>query len=121
VAFEQRLDAGTLMPAAAAVNQADFAQPRGVCGGEVFVDERRDIRGREVVQIENGFNRELDDFRIIYRVVFRIVPVHGQRFTVSDPWSARRLRVGRLHQGFDAAAGREIARDRHALRGAHGD
>ena len=65
VAFEQRLDAGALMPAAAAVDQADFTQARGVRGGEVFVDERRDIGRLEAVEIEKRFEREPDNFWIV--------------------------------------------------------
>lgn len=72
VAFEEGLDAGALMTAAAAVNQAHFAQPGGVCGGEVFVDQRRDISRCEAVKIENRFEREPDSFR-----VFRVVRVFG--------------------------------------------
>ena len=48
VAFEEGLDAGALMTAAAAVNQADFAQAGGVRGGEVFVDERRMSAGAKL-------------------------------------------------------------------------
>jgi hypothetical protein len=65
VAFEEGLDAGALMAAAAAVNQADLAQAGGVRGGDVFVDERRDIRGREAVKIEDRFDWQLDRFRIV--------------------------------------------------------
>ena len=65
MAFEEGLDAGALMTAAAAVNQADFAQAGGVRGGEVFVDERRDVGRREAVEIEHRFDREPDRFRIV--------------------------------------------------------
>lgn len=65
VAFEERLDARALMAAAAAVDQAHFAQAGGVRGGEVFVDERRDVGRREAVEIEKRFYREPDNFRIV--------------------------------------------------------
>ncbi len=109
MAFEERLDAGALMTAAAPVNQAHFAQAGGVCGNQVFVDERRNVSRRETVKIENRFYREPDRFGTVL--------IHDR----DRSWSCRGLRVGGLHERFDAAAGREIADHGHALRGAHGD
>jgi hypothetical protein len=44
---------------AAAVNQAHFAQARGVGGADVLVDNRPDICGLEGVEIEATFDRDL--------------------------------------------------------------
>jgi hypothetical protein len=62
VAFEEGLDAGALMTAAAAVNQTHFAQAGGVCGNQILVDQRRDVSRRKAVKIENRFYREPDRF-----------------------------------------------------------
>ncbi len=42
---------------AAAVNQAQLAQARGVGGVNVFIDHRRDLAGRERVEIERAVDR----------------------------------------------------------------
>jgi hypothetical protein len=79
VALEEGLDAGALMAAAATVNQAHFAQARGVRGNEILVDQRRDIRRREAVEIEHRFDREPDRFRLVVdrlRLVVPIVLIH---------------------------------------------
>ena len=79
VAFEERLDAGALMAAAAAVNQAHFTQARGMRGGKVFVDERRDVGGLEAVKVEKRFDREADRFGIVLVILgVPIVRIHDQ-------------------------------------------
>lgn len=89
VPLQQRLDARTLVTAAAAVNQADFAQTRGVRRGQVFVDERRDVSWRETVKVEKRFDWEFDCFRSV-RSVRIVIPIHGHaRITRRRPAPCR--------------------------------
>lgn len=55
MASQNLLDDGALNPAAAAVDQADFAHSRGVRGVNVFADNRRDVAGQERVEVEAVF------------------------------------------------------------------
>jgi hypothetical protein len=60
VPFERFLHDAALDAEATAVNQANFAEPRGVGGADVLVDNRPDVRGQEGMEIEATFDR---DFR----------------------------------------------------------
>lgn len=65
-AFDQRMRAEHLMHTralyadAAAVDQANLAQPSAVSLGEVLVDHRWDVARVKRVQVENAFDRDLE-------------------------------------------------------------
>jgi hypothetical protein len=59
MAFERLLDDATLDAFAAAVNQANLAEPSLVRRVHVLFDDRLDIAWLEGVQIERPFNRDL--------------------------------------------------------------
>ena len=58
VALERGLDDGALDAAAAAVDEAERPQAGFVGGSDVFLHDRRNVIGRERVQIEFGFDRD---------------------------------------------------------------
>ena len=62
--LEGLLDDPSLDTDAAAVDQADLAQPGAVGCGDVFVDDRRDVAGLEGVEIQLAFDGDADRLRI---------------------------------------------------------
>jgi hypothetical protein len=57
VSFERLLHDAALHASAAAVNQSDLAQPAVPRGGDVLVDNGRDIPRSEGVEVEGVFDR----------------------------------------------------------------
>jgi hypothetical protein len=57
--LERPLNDAALHARAAAMDQPHFAKSGGVSGGDVFVNDGRDIARREGVQIERGFDRNV--------------------------------------------------------------
>ena len=60
MAVERRLHDAALHAAAAAVDEAHLAQAGLGRGVDVLVDHRRDIARRERVQVELGFDRDME-------------------------------------------------------------
>src|SRR3954471_23272463 len=63
VAFERGLDDAALHAGAAAVNQANLAQPGTMRGADVLVDDRTDVARVEGVEVERVF-----DWNLVRRV-----------------------------------------------------
>ena len=57
MSFERLLHDAALHAVAAAVNQADLAQPAAPCGEDVLLDDGRDVARSEGVEVEDVFDR----------------------------------------------------------------
>jgi hypothetical protein len=96
VTIENGLDESALHAAATPVDEPDLRDARSGRCFDVFRDDRRNISRQEGVQIDLGFDGDVN--RIGHRS------------------AARRLRVGGGHSCLDAAANGKISDDRHAAR-----
>ena len=73
VTLEHSLDDPPLDADAASVNDADLAQPRGMCFVEVLLDHRRYVSRGEGVQIERCFDGDAEWVLILHRYGMGVV------------------------------------------------
>ena len=67
--FQRGLHDPALHPSSAPVDDADLPEPRTSGRGHILVDDRRDVPRSEGVQIDLGFERDVDDARHAFRIV----------------------------------------------------
>jgi hypothetical protein len=74
--FEHMLNDAALHAGSAAVNQPDLAQSRALRGANIFVDDRWNVPGKEGVEVEARFDRNLKRAAVVWRV-WRVGQAHG--------------------------------------------